>query len=152
MQLIFLYLAWIVVINIFKDILHIIWIFIVSLRTFYGVQDQFFHIFWWDIDIFALFGSWTYIIFQGCSSTKIVGGPMSWKNVGHHSWLTEKVLCFEWPKTAQMALEFLYFLWNIFRYVQDFLVRQNMFVNLFLFTKVFFHKNPENFPVPIGNM
>ena len=35
---------------------------------------------------------------QGCSSTKIVWGPRSWKNAGHHGWPTEKILGFEWPK------------------------------------------------------
>ena len=40
----------------------------------------------------------------GRGSTKIVGGPMSGKNVGHHGWPTDKILVFEWPKTAQMVV------------------------------------------------
>ena len=55
---------------------------------------------------------------QGRSSTKIVGaGPRSGKNVDHHCWPMEKILDFDWPKTAQMALKFLVFLWDIFKYI-----------------------------------
>ena len=41
------------------------------------------------------------------------------KNVGHHGWSTKKLLGFEWLKTTQMALKFLCFFRNIFKYVQD---------------------------------
>ena len=51
---------------------------------------------------------------------KQLGGPRSWKNVGRHGWPTEKILVFELPKTAQMALKFLCFFRNIFKYVQEF--------------------------------
>ena len=48
-------------------------------------------------------------ILRGRSSTKAEGGPRSRKNVGHHGWPKKKSLGFEWPKTAQMALKFLFF-------------------------------------------
>ena len=55
---------------------------------------------------------------QGHSSTKIVGaGPRSGKNVGHHCWPTEKILDFEWSKKAQMAMKFLFFFQDIFKYI-----------------------------------
>ena len=57
---------------------------------------------------------------QGRSSTKIVGewgGSRSLQNIGHHSWPTEKVLSFEWPKTAQMTFKFLCFFRIIFEHV-----------------------------------
>ena len=57
---------------------------------------------------------------QGCSSTKIVGGKggaRSGKNIGHHGWPTDKILDFEWPKTAQMTLKFLLFFRDIFKYI-----------------------------------
>ena len=41
------------------------------------------------------------------------------KNVGHHGWSTKKLLGFEWLKTTQMALKFLCFFRNSFKYVQD---------------------------------
>ena len=44
--------------------------------------------------------------YQGCNSTKIVGGARFRKNVGPHGWPKEKILGFEWPKTVQMALKF----------------------------------------------
>ena len=45
---------------------------------------------------------------------------MSQKNVRHHGLPTEKILGFQWPKTAQMTLKFLCFFREIFEYVQDF--------------------------------
>ena len=86
---------------------------------------------------------------QGHSSTKIVAGEegweRSWKNVGHHGWPTEKILVFEWPKTAQMDLKFLCFFRNIFKYIQGFPYLSKQFLWTFLFLKgFFFDKNPEN--------
>ena len=55
------------------------------------------------------------------------GGLRSRKNVGHHDWLTEKILDFEWPKITQKALKFLLFsriFLNMFRVS---LLRQNNF-------------------------
>ena len=50
---------------------------------------------------------------QARSSTKIVGGrgrgAKSRKNVGHYGWPMEKMLGFEWPKTTQIVLKFLFF-------------------------------------------
>ena len=37
------------------------------------------------------------------------GGQGLEKNFGHHSWPTDKILGFEWPKIAQIALKFLCF-------------------------------------------
>ena len=45
---------------------------------------------------------------------------MASKNVSHHGWPMEKILGFEWAKTTQMALTFLQFFRNIFKYVQNF--------------------------------
>ena len=59
------------------------------------------------------------VILQGRSSTKIVGGARSQKNVSHHNLPMEKYLGCEWAKTTQMALKFLQFFWNIFIYVQN---------------------------------
>ena len=82
---------------------------------------------------------------QGRSSTKIVGEgeeAKSWKNLGHHVWPTEKILGFEWPKTAQMAFKFFYFFRNIFKYVQDFSCLSKQFFRAFsidgFFKKGFF--------------
>ena len=57
---------------------------------------------------------------RAVATLKQLGGPRSWKNVGRHGWPTEKILVFELPKTAQMALKFLCFFRNIFKYVQEF--------------------------------
>ena len=38
-----------------------------------------------------------------------LGVPMSKKTVSHPGWPKEKILGFEGPKTAQMALKFLFF-------------------------------------------
>ena len=46
---------------------------------------------------------------RAVATLKSLGGPRSGKNVGHHAWPTEKISDFEWPKTAQMALKFLFF-------------------------------------------
>ena len=40
---------------------------------------------------------------------KIVGGPRSQINVGHHGWPIEKILGFEWAKTTRLALKSLRF-------------------------------------------
>ena len=87
--------------------------------------------------------NWLVIIWggQGRSSTKVVGGRgrrRSWKNVGHHGLPTEKILVFEWPKTAQMALKVLFFFQHIFKYVQDFLSLSKQFLWIFLFLEGFF--------------
>ena len=57
---------------------------------------------------------------QGRRSTKIVRGAKVWKNVGHHGWPTEIILGFEWSRTAQIPLKFLFFSWNIFKNNQGF--------------------------------
>ena len=55
---------------------------------------------------------------------------------------TEKILGFEWPKTAQMAFKFFYFFRNIFKYVQDFSCLSKQFFRAFsidgFFKKGFF--------------
>ena len=61
---------------------------------------------------------------------------MSRKNVGLHGRLTEKILDFEWSKTAQMALKFL----DFFGMLRVSLVHQNNFCKTFSFHKGFFMK------------
>ena len=57
-------------------------------------------------------------------------------------WSTEKILGFEQRKTAKMALKFLCFFRNIFKYVQDFscsskqFLRSIFFLEGFLFIKI----------------
>ena len=82
---------------------------------------------------------------QGRSSTEIVGGPRSWKNVGHHGWPTERILGFEQAKTAQMAFRLLCFFRNIFKYVHDFSRLSKQFLQAFFFLQRFFRKNSEIF-------
>ena len=78
---------------------------------------------------------------QGSSSSEIVGGPRSWKDVGHHGRWTNKILGFEKPRTAQMALKFLgFFLEYSQIYSWFFLFIKIIYGNLFLFTSVFFIK------------
>ena len=82
---------------------------------------------------------------KGLSSTKIVRerwrGVKSQKNVGHHDWLMEKMLGFQWPKTSQIVLSFLCFLWKIFKYVQDFSCSSKQFLQTFFFLHgIFFIK------------
>ena len=62
---------------------------------------------------------------------------MSQKNVGHNGWPTQKILGFEWPKTAQMALKFLVFPGIFLNMLSVFLVYQKNFANHFLFTRFF---------------
>ena len=82
---------------------------------------------------------------QGRSSTKIVGGPRSGKNVGHRGSPTEKILDSEWPKTAKMALAVLCFFCKIFKYALDFSCLSKQFLRTFFFLQgFFFHKNPES--------
>ena len=57
------------------------------------------------------------------------------KNVGYHGWVIEKILGFEWPKTAQMALKFLCFFRKIFKYVSCLL---KQFLPTFFFLQGFF--------------
>ena len=68
---------------------------------------------------------------------KLSRGPISRKNVGHQGWLTEKILGFEWPKTAQMALKFLFFPGIFLNMHRGFFVCQNNFCKPFSFYKDF---------------
>ena len=70
--------------------------------------------------------------------------PLPWcisarsqKNVRHHHFSMEKNLRFEWPKTAQMALKFLFFSRIFLNMFTIFLFFKTIFTNLFLFTMVF---------------
>ena len=74
-------------------------------------------------------------IIQGRSSTK---NPKNPKNVSHHVWPTEKILGFEWLKTTQIAMKFLYFFRKIFKYVQDFSCSSKQLLPNFFFLQGFF--------------
>ena len=75
---------------------------------------------------------------QGCSSTKIVWGAKASKNVGHHGWLTEKILGFKWAKMTQMALKRLRFSRTFLNMFRMFLVCQNNFCKACFFYKGIF--------------
>ena len=77
-------------------------------------------------------------LLQGCSSIKIFGRAKVTKNIGHHVWLTEKILGSEWPKMAQMTLKFLCFFWKIFKYVHYFSCSLKQFLPTFFFLQGFF--------------
>ena len=55
------------------------------------------------------------------------------------------MLGFDWPKMTQMTLIFMCFFRIIFKYVQDFFVRQKTFLQTFFFLQGFLNKNSENF-------
>ena len=62
--------------------------------------------------------NWSILQTQDRSSSKIVGGPRS--NKYRPPWLADgKKLGFEWAKRTQLALKFLRFFQNIFKYVQN---------------------------------
>ena len=67
---------------------------------------------------------------------------MSRKNVGHHSWPTDKSLGFEWPKTAQMAWQFLGF---FKKYGQGFSCSSKQFLRTFFFLQGFVHESTVQF-------
>ena len=63
-------------------------------------------------------------------------GARSQKYIGHHGWGTEKILDFEWPIMASMALKFLVFFQNIFKYFQCFSYSSKQFLRTFFFIKI----------------
>ena len=70
--------------------------------------------------------------------SKLANKARSGKNVDHHGWTKEKVLDFECPKTAQMALKFLVFYPGYFKIYLGFLFSvKTIFANLFLFASIF---------------
>ena len=78
---------------------------------------------------------------QGRSSTKIVGGGGKVSEKCLSPWLSDgENFRFEWPKAAQMALKFLYFFRNIFKYVQDFSCSSKQFLQTFFLHGFFFQE------------
>ena len=76
--------------------------------------------------------------YQGCSSTKIVGGQGLKNNVGRHGLPTKKLLGFEWAKATIMVLKFLRFSGTFLNMFRIFLVGQNNFCESSTFSKGIF--------------
>ena len=55
-----------------------------------------------------------------------------------HSWPTEKILGFEWPKTTQMTVKLLFFCRNIFKCVQGLFCLSKQFLQPFFFLQGIF--------------
>ena len=63
---------------------------------------------------------------------------MSQINVGHYGWPTEKILGFEWSRTTQLAVKFLRFFRNIFKYVHRFSCLLKQFLRILFFLQGYF--------------
>ena len=81
--------------------------------------------------------NWSILQTQDRSGSKIVAGP--WPNKCRPPWLADgKKLGFEWAKRTQLALKFLRFFQNIFKYVQNFSCLSKQFLRILFFLQGYF--------------